>query len=149
MNRHAEGETKKQLRLNPRVIERIEELHKAGTKRGLLADKAESIIARLKSGEGWPAGRPFAPCTQHGEKRIRKCIQYDLGWGHRLVTLLRGDILFICCLVTHDECDRWIEKNSRAKKFETPNARVCGVAPKAPEIQSSDERAHIEAAESK
>lgn len=96
----------------------------------------------MKSDASWKSGPKIAPCAQHGEKRIRKCIKYDLGWGHRLVTLLRGDILFICCLGTHDECDRWLEKNSRTKKFEMPNARVFCVAPREPEVQSSDESVH-------
>lgn len=126
--------------LNPKVSERIADLRKAGTTGILLADKAEAIISKIKSGEAWQADRKVAPRTAHGEKRIRKCVKYDLGWGHRLVTLLRGDILFICCLGTHDECDRWLEKNSRTKKFEMPNARVCCVAPTELEIQSSPDK---------
>ncbi len=99
-------------------MDQIESLRKAGTMGILLAGKAEAIIARLKSGEAWQADRKVAPRTAHGEKRIRKCIKYDLGWGFRLITLLRNDVLYICYLGPHDQCDRWLADNSRLKEVE-------------------------------
>lgn len=84
----------------------------------LLAEKAEAIISRLKSGEPWQSDRRIAPRTAHGEKRIRKCVKYDLGWGFRLITLLRNDVLCICFLGPHDQCDRWLADNSRLKEVD-------------------------------
>jgi hypothetical protein len=111
-------ENQKLICLSPKVMDQIESLRKAGTMGILLAGKAEAIIARLKSGEAWQADRKVAPRTAHGEKRIRKCIKYDLGWGFRLITLLRNDVLYICYLGPHDQCDRWLADNSRLKEVE-------------------------------
>jgi hypothetical protein len=55
--------------------------------------------------------------TKYGEKRIRNCRKYDLGYGYRLITLLRGKTVFIPFLGSHDECQRWLENNKRIKKI--------------------------------
>lgn len=115
--------------LNPRVSERIAWLRKAGTTGSLLADKAEAIIARLKSGEPWLADRKIAPRTAYGEKRIRKCVKYDLGWGFRLITILRRGCLFICYVGPHDECDRWLADNSRIKEVDFGRNTLYPVTP--------------------
>jgi len=114
--------------LNPKVIERIADLRKAGTAGVLLAEKAEAIISRLKSGEPWQSDRRIAPRTAHGEKRIRKCVKYDLGWGFRLITLLRNDVLYICYLGPHDQCDRWLADNSRLKEVDFGRSTLYQVA---------------------
>jgi len=111
-------ENQKRICLSPKVMDQIESLRKAGTMGVLLAGKAEAIICRLKSGEAWQADRKVAPRTAHGEKRIRKCVKYDLGWGFRLITLLRNDVLYICYLGPHDQCDRWLADNSRLKEVD-------------------------------
>lgn len=123
-------ENQKLICLNPKVSERIASLQKSGTTGFLLAGKAEKVISRLQSGEIWQSDRKIAPRTQHGEKRIRKCVKYDLGWGFRLITLLRNDILYICYLGTHDECDRWLAENSRVKENEFSRNAVCQVVPR-------------------
>ncbi len=125
-------ENQKLICLNLRVVERIGSLRKAGASGIFLAGKAEAVIARLKSGETWVPERRVAPRTAYGEKRIRKCIKYDLGWGFRLITLLRHDSLYICYLGTHDECDRWLAENSRAKEIEFGRGTVCQVVPRQP-----------------
>jgi hypothetical protein len=111
-------ENQKLICLSPKVTDQIESLRKAGTMGVLLAGKAEAIIMRLKSGEAWQADLKIAPRTAHGEKRIRKCVKYDLGWGFRLITLLRNDVLCICYLGPHDQCDRWLADNSRIKEVD-------------------------------
>jgi hypothetical protein len=129
MDAHAHLETEKFIWLSPKVIERIADLRKAGTTGVLLADKAEEILSRLKSGEPWQTDRKIAPRTAHGEKRIRKCVKYDLGWGFRLITILRRDCLFICYLGPHDECDRWLADNSRIKEVDFGRSALYQVVP--------------------
>jgi hypothetical protein len=123
-------ESQKLICLSPKVMDQIASLRKAGTTGVLLANKAEAIISRLKSGETWQADRKIAPRTAHGEKRIRKCVKYDLGWGFRLITLLRSDILYVCFLGPHDECDRWLAENSRIKEVGFGRSTLCQVAPR-------------------
>ncbi len=122
-------QTRRLICLSPKVIERIAWFRKAGTTGVLLAGKAEAIISRLKAGETWQPDRKIAPRTQHGEKRIRKCVKYDLGWGFRMITLLRKDILYICYLGPHDECDRWLADNSRIKEIDFGRNALYQVAP--------------------
>jgi hypothetical protein len=130
LNKSLPLENQKLICLNPKVSERIASLQKSGTTGFLLAGKAEKVISRLQSGEIWQSDRKIAPRTQNGEKRIRKCVKYDLGWGFRLITLLRNDILYICYLGTHDECDRWLAENSRVKEIEFCRNAVCQVVPR-------------------
>ncbi len=129
MRESSHVEAQKLICLSPRVLERIAWLRKGGTTGILLAGKAEVIISRLKAGETWQADRKIAPRTQQGEKRIRKCVKYDLGWGFRLITLLRKDILYICYLGPHDECDRWLADNSRIKEIDFGRNALYQVAP--------------------
>jgi hypothetical protein len=124
MSKAADDEARKLICLSPKVVERISGLRLAGGTGRLLAKRAEGLIARLKSGHSGITSGMADQRTQKGEKRIRKCVKYDLGWGHRIVTLLRGETLFVCCLGSHDECDRWLEKNSRVKTFEIRNGTV-------------------------
>jgi hypothetical protein len=134
-------ENQKLICLSPKVTDQIESLRKAGTMGVLLADKAEAIICRLKSGEAWQADRKVAPRTAHGEKRIRKCVKYDLGWGFRLITLLRNNVLYICCLGPHDQCDRWLAENSRLKKLEIGQGifyRIAAIEPIKEATQAED-----------
>lgn len=129
MNEPLPDQKQKLICLSPKVIERIAGLRRGGTTGVLLADKAEAIILRLKSGESWQAWQKIAPRTQHREKRIRKCIKYDLGWGFRLITILRSDCLFICYLGPHDECDRWLADNSRIKEVDIGRSTFHQVVP--------------------
>lgn len=109
-------------------MDQIESLRRAGTTGVLLAGKAEAIIGRLKSGEAWQADRKIAPRTAHGENRIRKCVKYDLGWGFRLITLLRNGVIYICYLGPHDQCDRWLADNSRLKEVDFGQSSLHKVA---------------------
>jgi len=133
-------ENQKLICLSPKVTDQIESLRKAGTMGVLLADKAEAIICRLKSEEAWQADRKVAPRTAHGEKRIRKCVKYDLGWGFRLITLLRNNVLYICYLGPHDQCDRWLAENSRLKEVDFGRSTLYKVATQA----LKEDRLHLE-----
>ncbi len=132
MNESIRADDQKWVCLSRKVLERISCLRMAGTAGGLLADKAEAVISKLKSGEGWQPDQKRARRTQYGEKRIRKCIKYDLGWGFRLITVLRKGCLFICHLGPHDECDRWLEDNSRIKNMDIGKCNLYRMEPRKP-----------------
>ncbi|MFZ0611112.1 MAG: hypothetical protein WAM73_02635 [Desulfobacterales bacterium] len=66
----------------------------------------------------------IASYTKYGEKRIKNCRKYDLGCGYRLITLQRGAKVFIPFFGTHDECQRWLEGNSRLKNFVPGNGTL-------------------------
>jgi hypothetical protein len=106
----------KHLYVSAKVESRIAALKKAGKAGAVLAKKTTHIIENLTSGAVRNHMEVPVGYTKYGEKRIKNCRKYDLGCGFRLITLQRGEKVFIPFLGTHDECQRWLEKNSRLKK---------------------------------
>ena len=70
--------------------------------------------------------------TKYGEKRIKNCRKYDLGCGYRLITVERGETVFVSFMGTHDNCQRWLENNSRMKDFKAGAGRTIRVVEKKP-----------------
>jgi hypothetical protein len=109
------------VHISDRVERRIRELKRSGKAGCVLAAKAARIIESLVSGAVCHHMDPIGSYTKYGEKRIKNCRKYDLGCGYRLITLQRGAKVFIPFFGTHDECQRWLEGNSRLKKI-TPRS---------------------------
>lgn len=107
----------KSIFVSKKVEARIKALRKTGKTGINLADKAKKVIDRLASGTTQHSGDVICTTTKYGEKRIKTCHKYDLGCGYRLVTVQRGETLFIPFLGTHDSCQHWLENNSRLKNF--------------------------------
>ena len=105
------------LFVSSKVENRIAVLEKAGKSGKNLAQKATSIIDSLASGDVRHHMDAIESYTKYGENRIKNCRKYDLGCGYRLITLQRGKTVFIPFLGSHDECQRWLENNSRLKAF--------------------------------
>lgn len=63
-----------------------------------LTDGGQEVLAKL-------------PVTHHGENRIRKAVKYDLTGACRLITVQDAGIVFACFVGTHEESDRWLDKN--------------------------------------
>jgi hypothetical protein len=110
-------------------IEALQENGKAGT---TLANKAKCIIENLASGAAQHHMDAIGSFTKYGEKRIKNCRKYDLGCGYRLITLQRGETVYIPFLGTHDNCQRWLESNSRLKGFNAGAGRVIRIVKKKP-----------------
>jgi len=108
-------------------IEALKKTGKAGT---TLSNKAKCVIESLASGAARHHMDAIGSFTKYGEKRIRNCRKYDLGCGYRLITLQRGDTVFIPFLGTHDNCQRWLESNSRLKDFNAGAGRTIRVVEK-------------------
>jgi len=104
------------LYVSARVESRISALQKAGKAGAVLAKKTTHIIESLTSGAVRNHMEVPVSFTKYGEKRIKNCRKYDLGCGYRLITLQRGEKVYIPFLGTHDECQRWLENNSWLKK---------------------------------
>lgn len=107
----------KYVHISANVTNRIKTLRKAGKAGAALAHKASRIIENLTSGYLRHHMDGISGYTKYGEKRIKDCRKYDMGCGYRLITLQRGQRVFIPFLGTHDECQRWLESNSRLKSF--------------------------------
>lgn len=110
--------------VSSKVESRIEALKKTGKAGAALARKATGIIESLTSGAVCHHMDAIDSYTKYGEKRIKNCRKYDLGCGYRLITLQRGAKVFIPFFGTHDECQRWLEGNSRLKNFVPGNGTL-------------------------
>jgi hypothetical protein len=70
-------------------------------------DNACSLIQGLNYGV-----EALNKLTNHGESRIKHCRKYDLsGKAHRLVTLRTDCYIYLLYVGTHDEVDRWLDRN--------------------------------------
>lgn len=107
----------KSLFVSSKVESRIAALEKTGKSGKVLAQKATGIIDSLARGDVQNHMDAVESYTKYGEKRIKNCRKYDLSCGYRLITLKRGETVFIPFLGSHDECQRWLENNSRMKAF--------------------------------
>lgn len=115
----------------------IAALNKADKAGRLVADKAKAIIDGLTSGTAQLHMDAIGSLTKYGEKRIRNCRKYDLSCGYRLITLRRGNTVFITFLGTHDDCQRWLENKSRLKDFDAGAGRTIRIIEKKPAKASS------------
>lgn len=116
------------VHVSARVEDRIKQLKKAGKAGKTLAQRAQSIIESLAAGTAPSTGGAVGSFTKYGEKRIKNCRKYDLGCGYRLITLQRGQTLFIPIFGTHDECQRWLNDHSRLKAYAAGRGSVFQIA---------------------
>lgn len=135
----------KSVHISAKVQSRIESLKKSGKAGLALAQKATRIIMALTSGNAPHKMDVTGGFTKYGEKRIRNCRKYDLGCGFRLIILHRGLKLLVQFLGTHDECQRWLEKNSRLKEVVTGKGALFRISQKdrLPKRPKNDDSADI------
>ena len=126
----------KALFVSAKVESRIAALETTGKSGRTLAQKATGIIDSLASGESRGLVDTVESYTKYGEKRIKHCRKYDLGCGYRLITVHRGETVFIPFLGSHDECQRWLENNSRLKAFHGGNGRTIHIEDKDPSLSN-------------
>jgi hypothetical protein len=133
------------LFVSSKVESRIEALNKSGKAGIALAQKAIRIIEKLTSGDFQNHMDVIGSYTKYGEKRIQHCRKYNLGCGYRLITLQRGETVFMPFLGTHDESHRWLESNSRLKDFNAGAGRMIRVVKKKPmtRLSKAIEKAEI------
>jgi hypothetical protein len=129
----------KYVKISAKVERRIEELRQSGKTGKSIAQKADSIIENLKSGASLDYTENTGAFTKYGEKRLRGCRKYDFGNGYRLITLHKDMMILVPFLGTHDECDRWLEKNNRSKHIAEGKGTVVSVPETAAQMMDSDD----------
>ena len=122
----------KSIFVSSKVQSRIEALNKSGKTGISLAQKAMQIIETLTSGGFTHHMDAIGSRTKYGENRIHHCRKYDLGSGYRLITVQRGQTVFVPFLGTHDESHRWLESNSRLKTYNAGAGKMLRVVEKKP-----------------
>ncbi len=76
--------------------------------------RPQKVAQRIYAWLGHPdtAGQlANAKMTNHGESRVKSCVKYDLGDGFRLITVQTKNAIFLCFAGTHDEADKWLDRN--------------------------------------
>jgi hypothetical protein len=114
----------KYIFVSSKVESCIAALKKNGKSGNTLARKVTRIFDALASGKVQRHIHTMDSYTKYGEKRLKNFLKYDLGCGYRLITLKRGNTIFIPFLGSHDECQRWLEKYSPSKTFHAGKGRV-------------------------
>ncbi|WP_457551067.1 hypothetical protein [Desulfobacula sp.] len=103
------------IKYHPQFEKQCEKLKKSNDKASKAVENAWNIIlAFKKSREGF---NTMGTLTRSGELRLKDGIKYKLGNGYRLVLSVRKDCLFVLCIGSHDQCDRWLERNRGEDNF--------------------------------
>jgi hypothetical protein len=129
----------KYVYLSAKVQDRIDRLKRNGKAGHQLARKVTGIIESLTSGAVNRHRYAVAGYTKYGENRIKNCHKYDLGCGYRLIVLRRDSKIYIPFLGPHDDCQRWLENNSRKKALKFGRGtrfRVTPTGQSPPELSS-------------
>lgn len=91
-----------------KFVRSLQDLDRKGGQFSKVANKIFAVIGKLDIDED-----PFKglKATKHGESRIKSCRKYDLGNGCRLITVNKDGNCFLLYAGSHDDCDRWLERN--------------------------------------
>lgn len=89
-----------------------ESLSKLYSKGGRYQKSSEKIYALIGKANLLEADPFDGICvTNYGEHRIKHCIKRDIGDGCRLITIVNNGVTALCFAGTHEDCDKWLEKN--------------------------------------
>jgi len=64
------------------------------------------------------------PMTNHGEKRIKHCVKYDLTGFCRLITVQNNGVCLFCFVGNHDDCEKWLECNKGLTLIKNENSQL-------------------------
>ncbi|MDT8379860.1 MAG: hypothetical protein RQ739_13315 [Desulfotignum sp.] len=110
------------LHIHPKVEKNLEQMKALDNAPKIAAKRAEAIIEALKKGTIMArAGR----LSKTKDARIRKLFKYDLGKGFRLISLKDKSSLYILFVGSHDQCDTWLDTNSKGKPHQTEVSMTC------------------------
>ena len=87
----------------------LSKMGKTGGEKKRRAEKVFSVLGKLHLG---PDALEDLEVTNHGERRIKSCVKYDLGNGYRLITVQTEKVVAFCFVGDHEESTRWIDSNS-------------------------------------
>jgi hypothetical protein len=103
---------KPRIYIHTRVEKELKRLEDQESIPGFAARKAEQIIRYLAGGE---APVNAGKLSRKGDARIKNCLKYDLGKGHRLVCVKEKNDVYVLFTGSHDSCHTWLDKHRRLK----------------------------------
>jgi mRNA-degrading endonuclease RelE of RelBE toxin-antitoxin system len=103
------------IKYHPQFEKQCEKLKKSNDKAGKAVENAWNIISAFKQSRQDFHG--MGTLTHSGELRLKDGLKYQLGNGYRLVLSVGKESLFVLCIGSHDQCDKWLEKNRGEDNF--------------------------------
>mgnify|MGYP001351502926 FL=1 len=94
--------------------ESIKELDRLGSAYKTVSSKLKTLIYDIKhNSKENGIVKINLPVTNNGENRIKHCVKYDLGYKNcRLVTVQNDNVLILLYAGTHENVDKWLNKNA-------------------------------------
>ncbi len=85
--------------------------------------KVDTVISNISICQ---KNNPFGhlKVTNHGEKRIKKCVKYALNDRCRLITIQDSGVILLCFVGDHDACDSWLNRNRGFTLFKDEHGRI-------------------------
>jgi mRNA-degrading endonuclease RelE of RelBE toxin-antitoxin system len=103
------------IKYHPQFHKQCEKLKKSNDKASKAVENAREIILAFKKSR---KNFNFMGALSHsGELRLKAGMKYRLGNGYRLVLSMGKECLFVLCIGSHDQCDKWLEKNRGEESF--------------------------------
>ena len=102
------------IHFHPRFEKRLYALKQSEKMAVAAAKKADDIINAIVTDVDAPL-TSRGKFARHGEARIKNCVKFDIGKGHRLVCVKEKEHLYLLFIGTHDDCAAWIENNRNFK----------------------------------
>ena len=93
----------------------LDELRQGGGDALVAVARTERLIREFSHGTSSTLEERWK--TRNGEARIDGCRKFQIGHRYRLVCVKHGQQILFVYVGTHDDCDRWIDKN-RGATFE-------------------------------
>ena len=90
----------------------LQNLRQDGGDAAIAAEKAELLIREIAQGRSSSLERRWK--TNNGEARIDGCRKFYIGHRYRLVCVKEDKQILLLLAGTHDDCDRWLERNRGA-----------------------------------
>jgi superfamily I DNA/RNA helicase len=107
-------------------------------KGGKFSKASEKIYSMIIISKTNPDPLKTFNTTNHGEKRIKKCIKYKLSGGVRLITIRDNGIVVLCFCGTHPDCDKWLNNNKGRTLICDQNNQIDLVSMNLFELDNSD-----------
>ena len=103
------------IKYHPQFHKQCEKLKRSNDKASKAVENALDILLAFKKAR--KNFNTMGTLSHSGELRLKDGIKYRLGNGYRLVLSIRKDCLFVLCIGSHDQCDKWLEKNRGEEVF--------------------------------
>ena len=105
----------KYIKYHPQFEKQCKKLRKSNDKAMKAVENAGAILLEFKRSR--KDLKRMGTLTHSWELRLKDCIKYNLGNGYRLVLAVKKDSLFVLCIGSHDQCDKWLERNRGVEEF--------------------------------